>query len=276
LHRPGVVFVTERAENSLPQGLFPAGLPRPRGNLRGLGLETDLRRLPQEFRQFFRREFAQRSGALAAQIFRQRFRRLGVKPQAKFGDGCIEKLAQGQRGGSGAGGRRNGKRGFGSVPNDVQDHLPERGIAVVAVGVPAAGLQIHFHVAGVRRGVAELDNGAAKIRAAFATQKTRMKNPHGLAVQGSQLLAEQALVLPDGLEQALGRNPAVFAQDADAAAAQPPSGIETGRIAGHLPLLLRGRFGNVKPCLRFGARDSFRAPADWNSRTRLSALQKKL
>ena len=73
LHRPRVVFVAESAENSLPQRLLPANLPRAGGDVRGLGLKTDLRCLMEKFGEFFRRKFAQRRTALTAQIFRQGF-----------------------------------------------------------------------------------------------------------------------------------------------------------------------------------------------------------
>jgi hypothetical protein len=135
---------------------------------------------------------------------------------------------------------------FISVPDEVQDHVFKCGIAVVAMGAPTVRVQVHFHVAGAGRGAAELHDRATKIRAAFATEKTRMKNSHGLAVQRSQLMAEEPLVLPDRLQQALGRNVVAFAQGADATVAQPPLRIETGRITGHLPLLLRRCSCNVK------------------------------
>lgn len=51
--------------------------------------------------------------------------------------------------------------------------------------MPAGGFDIHFHIAGNRRFIAKLDHCAAKIRAAFAVQKTRMKNSRGSAVQCS-------------------------------------------------------------------------------------------
>ena len=73
-------------------------------------------------------------------------------------------------------------------------------ITVVAVRPPAAGAKIHFHIAGAWRVVADLHHGTAKIRPAFDTAKTRMKQAHALTVQGRQLFAPQALVLPDGLE----------------------------------------------------------------------------
>ena len=116
----------------------------------------------------------------------------------------------------------------------------------MAERVPAVGVKVDFHVAGARRGVPKLDDCAAEIRAAFAADESGVKNPHRLAVQGFQLLAEQVLVLPDGLEQLLGWRRFAFAQDADAAALQTEPGIVTRRIMGHLALLLRGWRGNVK------------------------------
>jgi hypothetical protein len=46
----------------------------------------------------------------------------------------------------------------------------------------------------------ELDDGAAEIRSALDAGETRMKDAHGLTVQGFQLVAAEALLLPDGLE----------------------------------------------------------------------------
>ena len=116
----------------------------------------------------------------------------------------------------------------------------------MAVCVPAIRVEVYFNIAGARRGVAELNDRAAKIRAAFAADESGVKNPHGLAVQGFQLVAEQALVLPDGLEKFFRRRGFAFAQNPCAAALQAPPGIITVRIAGHLALLLRGCVGNVK------------------------------
>ena len=115
--------------------------------------------------------------------------------------------------------RRSG--GWRSVfPDDVQHDILESRIAVVAVRVPAAGAQINFHVAGARRVVADLNDRAAKIRPAFGAGEAGMKNADGLSVGGFELVAAQALMLPDGLEQTFGRRIIFVAQDIRRAAAR--------------------------------------------------------
>lgn len=98
------------------------------------------------------------------------------------------------------------------------------------MSAPAVRVQVHFDVARNRRGVAELDNRAAKVRAAFAIQKTRMKNADRITVQAPELIAQEALVLPDRLEQIFRRRIGVVAQDRHRAAAEPPLRVE---ILGH-------------------------------------------
>ncbi len=76
LHRPGVVFVAERAEQALPQGLFPAGVPRPRGKLRGLGLQTDASGLAQKLRRVAVRQVRATTRNICRADFRERRRRI--------------------------------------------------------------------------------------------------------------------------------------------------------------------------------------------------------
>src|SRR5450631_4441695 len=90
------------------------------------------------------------------------------------------------------------------VPDVVQDHIFKVGIAVMPVRVPAGGTQINLHVAGARRLVADLNHRATKIRAAFKADKSGMKYPDNFSVGGFEPVTPQALVLPDGLEQAFG------------------------------------------------------------------------
>jgi len=75
----------------------------------------------------------------------------------------------------------------------------------MAVGVPAAGTEVHLHVAGPRWSVADLHNRAAKIRPAFNAAKTGMKDMDRFTVQGLELFTEHSLVLPDGLQEPFGR-----------------------------------------------------------------------
>ena len=75
----------------------------------------------------------------------------------------------------------------------------------MAMRMPAARAQIHFHVAGTRRVVADLNDRVAKVRSAFGAGETGMEHADGLFVGGPELVTAQALVLPDGLQQAFGR-----------------------------------------------------------------------
>ena len=84
--------------------------------------------------------------------------------------------------------------------------------------------------------VAELHDRAAEIRAAFDAAETRMKDTDRLTVQGLELFAKQSLVLPDGLQEALGRRVLVVAQDGDDPATDAPLGIETGQDRRHLAI----------------------------------------
>jgi hypothetical protein len=84
----------------------------------------------------------------------------------------------------------------------MQNNVLEGGIAIMAVRAPPAGTEIHLHVAGPWRSVADLHDRAAKVGSAFNTAETGMKDSDRFTVQGLELLAEQALVLPNGLQEA--------------------------------------------------------------------------
>ena len=118
----------------------------------------------------------------------------------------------------------------------MQDDVAEGGVAVMAVRVPAAGAQVHLHVAGPWRLVADLHDRAAEIRAALHAAETGMKNTDWLAVQALELFADQALVLPDGLQEAFGRRVTVLVKDRNDAAAHAPLGIKAGQDRGTLPI----------------------------------------
>jgi hypothetical protein len=67
--------------------------------------------------------------------------------------------------------------------------------------------------------------------------KPRVKNSHGLAVQGSELVAQQALVLPDGLQEALWWGIQILAQDQNDATLNAPASVKVvlnGGRGGHL------------------------------------------
>ena len=90
---------------------------------------------------------------------------------------------------------------------------------------PARDAEVHLHIAGARSGVTDLDERVTKIRTAFRIRKTGMKQADTLTVQGLQLIAAQALVLPDGLEQTLRRRVRPVAQEEGGAGADPPLSV---------------------------------------------------
>ncbi len=225
LHRPDIMFVTERAENAFPQRLLPADLPCAGVKLGGLALQADECGFVQQFQQLLLGQFPQRRGATAQHFLGQRRSRLVTQPKTEFPQRRIERGVQ----------RKRGRRAFSAsaVPDHMKNDVSKSGIAVVPVRTPAAGAKIHFHIASSRSGIGKLNHRAAKIGSALDAAKARMKNAHGLAVQGSKLVAEQPLVLPDGLQQAFRRRFAVLAQDRNRAASHTPVGVKTGRDQWH-------------------------------------------
>jgi hypothetical protein len=122
------------------------------------------------------------------------------------------------------------------LPNDVQQDVLELRIAVVTVGAPAAGAQVNFHVAGTRRGVADLNDRAAKIRPAFDADKAGMQNPDGFSVGSLEPVALQPLVAPDGLKQAFGGQVIFVTQDVRRVQARAPVGVKIFRWRKHLEI----------------------------------------
>ncbi len=112
--------------------------------------------------------------------------------------------------------------------------------------MPAARSQIHLHIAGTRRSVPDLNDRAAEIRSAFGAGETGMENADGLLIGGPELFAAQALVLPDGLQQAFGRRITFVAQDIHRPATQAPVSVKIFGQREHAPLLLRPPFCKVK------------------------------
>ena len=115
------------------------------------------------------------------------------------------------------------------------------------MGVPAARPQIHLHIAGTRRGVADLNDRAAKIRPAFDTHKTGVQNANGSAIGRLKPVALQPLVAPDGLEQAFRRRRIFVAQGIASAKVRTPIGVKIVSRRRHCGLLLRLRLSKVKP-----------------------------
>ena len=129
----------------------------------------------------------------------------------------------------------------------MENDLLESRIVMMAMRAPAARANVDFDISALRRTVAELQNRPAKVGSAFYTSEAGMKNSDTFAVQSFEFVAQQPLVLPDGLEKMLGRRLIIFAQEANGATADPPVGVEAVKDRSHLALLLRTLCCNVKP-----------------------------
>ena len=133
------------------------------------------------------------------------------------------------------------------LPNDVEQDVAKCGIAVVTVGAPAADAQVNFHVTGTRRGVADLNDRAAKIRPAFDADKAGMQNANGFSIGGLEAVASQPLVVPDGLKQVFRWRIIFVTQDTPRAQARAQVGVKIISWRRHSGLLLRLRLSKVKP-----------------------------
>ena len=129
------------------------------------------------------------------------------------------------------------------VPDGMEDDFFESGIAMMPMGAPAGGVDVHFDVAADGRGVAELNDGAAKIGAAFAVEETGVEDADGLAVGEGEPVAAEALVLPDGLQEVFGRRVALLVQQGNDAAVQTPLGVCTVWNGQHLAGRCAGLWG---------------------------------
>jgi hypothetical protein len=118
----------------------------------------------------------------------------------------------------------------------VKQDVLEIQVAVVTVRVPAAGAQINFHVAGTRRAVADLNDCAPKIRPAFDAGKTGMQNANGFSIRSFELVAAQALMPPNGLEQTLGWHIVCIAQKICRAGRLSPNGVKIFSGRRHLEI----------------------------------------
>ena len=75
-------------------------------------------------------------------------------------------------------------------------------------------LQIDFHIAAHGRFTCELPHRVAKIRPGTVIPEARMQHAQRAAVREFQFVPQQALVMPDVLQQRLGRK-VVLTQDAE-------------------------------------------------------------
>ncbi len=98
----------------------------------------------------------------------------------------------------------------------------------MTVSAPAAGSQVHFHIAAARGIFAYLNHGVAKIRTALKIVESRVKHADRLTIQGLELIAPQSLVKPNGLKQPLGRGIEILAQQRRRATTDAPLGVKAG------------------------------------------------
>jgi hypothetical protein len=73
------------------------------------------------------------------------------------------------------------------------------------VSVPRGGMQIDLDIAGPGKIVVELDQRIAKIGAGLVIPEPGVKNSNRPTVQGDESVPTEALMLPDRLQEALGR-----------------------------------------------------------------------
>ena len=118
----------------------------------------------------------------------------------------------------------------------MQDDIFEIWIAVVPMRVPATGAQIYFHIARTRRVGADLNHRAAKIRPAPGTGETGVKNANGPSLRSFEPVTAQALMQPDGLKQAFGRQVIFVAQDVHRTQPGAPQGIKILSRRKHLEI----------------------------------------
>jgi len=101
----------------------------------------------------------------------------------------------------------------------------------MAMRAPAIGAQIDFHITGTRRIIADLNDCILKIRPTFDADKTGMKNTDGFPIRSFEPVAAQVLMLPDGLEQALGWQLVCIMQKSCLAWKNSPGGIKIFKMS---------------------------------------------
>src|SRR5688572_580753 len=108
----------------------------------------------------------------------------------------------------------------------------------VSVPAPAADLQIDLDVADFRGRVVELNDRVSKIRPRLFVPESGMDHAHALAVEGAQVVAPNALVKPNLLQQTFRRNIAAsFAKICSRMRALAPFLIKMRIEQGHAPTI---------------------------------------
>jgi len=130
--------------------------------------------------------------------------RFAFEPETQLAERRVESATQ----------RQDWRSSFGTVavPNHVKKDISKRRIPVVTMLPPSGGAEVHFHVTRARRVVSHLQYCGVKVRPPFGAAETRMKHPDAFSVQGLEVIAAEALMLPDGLNQAFRWRIMIIAQ----------------------------------------------------------------
>jgi hypothetical protein len=147
------------------------------------------------------------------------------QPNSEVGQGRIETVAE-----------QEGRQWAGAIvlPHHVQYHLPISRIRVMAMSDPATRRDVDLDITGEGRVVVELNHGRSEIGARFAIPEPRVKNTQAPAVHGSQLIAAQALMIPNDLEQMFGRARITFMKNRGCTCAQACLRVKTLSGTNHL------------------------------------------
>src|SRR5579862_2962270 len=93
---------------------------------------------------------------------------------------------------------------------------------------PAQRREIQFDIAALRRRLADLENGLAEIGTGLVVPEAGMEHLDGAAVGGLELIALEALMLPNQLQELLGngRLGRMFAENLGRPTPGPPLRIQ--------------------------------------------------
>ena len=116
----------------------------------------------------------------------------------------------------------------------------------MAVAVPTAGVDIHFHIALSDGAAFDPNQGLFKVGPAFGPGETRVNDLDGASVAGLEPVAQEALMQPDGLKQPFGRQAMVFAKALAPARMFANLKVPVG-VFRHRPACEVGRVGLSRP-----------------------------
>jgi hypothetical protein len=102
--------------------------------------------------------------------------------------------------------------------------------------LPILWNHINFDITRARFLLAELEHGPAEIRPGPVIPETGMKHANRLAIAGAEIIAAEALVVPDVLQQTFGRMRGIaFAQERKSLLLRAPLSVKVRPERGHGP-----------------------------------------